>query len=103
MSRFFTEEIGCYCSRSEKTPSSEVGGGGGEEDTMNSSEAKGMKRNPPRRSQEPQSSLDAADFNGLFGRIGKPVIKRPSDTEIQEFFAAAEADNLLELERFKNK
>ncbi|KAK4765107.1 hypothetical protein SAY86_026197 [Trapa natans] len=88
--------------RSEKTPSSEVA----EEEkpeTMNLSEAKEMEPNPLRRLQDSQSSSLNAVLDGLSSKLGKPAAKRPSDFEIEEFFAAAEAENILELEHFKNK
>ncbi|KAK4771779.1 hypothetical protein SAY86_013554 [Trapa natans] len=87
--------------RSEKTPSSQVAEE--EPETMSSSEAKQMEPNPLQRLQDSQSSSLDIDLDGLSGKIGKPALNKPSDFEIEEFFAAAEAENLLELERFKNK
>ncbi|PKI50120.1 cyclin-dependent kinase inhibitor 1-like [Punica granatum] len=91
--------------RREKTPSSVVGGGE-ETDSMNSSLDKlAAEPNHPQRSKEEfQSSVVDAEIEGLFGKIGKPeIIKMPTHSEIEEFFAAAEAENRRELERYKNK
>lgn len=92
--------VHCDCRR-EKTLSFEIGG---EEETesMNSSAAKAAEPNPPERLEEFQSPVDTV-LEGLYRKVGKPEVKRPSNIEIEEFFAAAEADNLLDLNHFKNK
>ncbi|KAK4791765.1 hypothetical protein SAY86_032178 [Trapa natans] len=81
--------------RREKMPSSEAGGE--ELDSMNAP----VESTPPERT-ELQSS-NSTMLHGRHGKIGKSEIKRPSDFEIEEFFAAAEADNILDLEHFKSK
>lgn len=98
MSLLFTEEL----VHSDCRPSSDAGGDE-EVDSLNSSAVKAAEANPPHRSEDEfQSSVDA-EPEGLQGKIGKPEIKAPPDFEIEEFFAAAEAESLLDLERFKSK
>lgn len=99
MSPLSAKELLNYnCRREMTTSSSEVGGE--EVDSLNSSVVKAAEANPPERSEnEFQSSVDTE----LGGLAEKPETKMPSDFEIEEFFTAAEAESLLDLELSKNK
>lgn len=102
MSLIFTEELVHHDCRRGKPPSSDAGGDE-EVDSLNSSAVKAAEANPPHRSEDEFQSSVEAEPEELLGIVGKPEINTPSDFEIEAFFAAAEAESLLELERFKNK
>ncbi|KAK4790512.1 hypothetical protein SAY86_017816 [Trapa natans] len=79
------ELVNCGC---RSWPSSEVGGGE-EADNLNSFLVKAAKVNPP-----PQTKNESHSSVG---------VKIPSDFEIEEFFAGAETQSLLDLELLKDK